>query len=75
MTQELEYVQSVNTCLQQSVHALECSFPQIQTIVHLVLEGSHLHLSDQLLPLLRLVVELRQHLLQQVPDETGLVVG
>ena len=39
-----------------------------------MLERPHLDLADQLLPLLGLVVELRQHLPQQVPDQARLVV-
>ncbi len=43
-------------------------------LVHLVLEGPHLDLADELLPLLRLVVELRQDLSQQVSYIGRLVV-
>ena len=38
-------------------------------------ERPHLHLSDQLFPLLGLIVELRKDVLEEVPDEAGLVVG
>ena len=45
------------------------------TIVNLVLEWPHLHLPDKLLSLQHLIVELGQHVPQQVPHQARLVVS
>ena len=44
VVQEGEDVDSVQAAVQQSVHALERSLPQVQPVVHRVFEGTHLHL-------------------------------
>lgn len=44
VVEEGEDVNSVQAAVQQSVHALECSLPQVQTIIHRVFERTHLHL-------------------------------
>lgn len=44
VVQEGEDVQPVQAAVQQSIHALERSLPQVQPVVHRVFEGTHLHL-------------------------------
>ena len=57
MIQKLEYIDAVQTRVEQCVHALEGSLAQVQAVVHGVLEGAHLNLADQLPAYLRLVVQ------------------
>lgn len=47
VVEEGEDVESVQAAVQQSVHALERSLPQVQTVIHCVFEGTHLHLRPQ----------------------------
>lgn len=44
VVQEGEDIDPVQATVQQSVHALERSLPQVQTIIHSVFERTHLHL-------------------------------
>lgn len=45
--QELENVQSVKTRVQQGIHALKRCFSKIQSVVHRMLERTHLDFSYQ----------------------------
>lgn len=44
VVQEGEDVDPVQAAVQQSVHALERSLPQVQAVIHSVFERTHLHL-------------------------------
>lgn len=44
VVEEGEDVDPVQAAVQQSVHALERSLPQVQTVIHRVFERTHLHL-------------------------------
>ena len=48
MIEKFKDVQSIETRLQECVHALKRSLPQVQTIVHRVLERTHLNFTNQL---------------------------
>jgi hypothetical protein len=44
VTEELEDVQSVDTCVQEGVHALEGSLAKVKSVIYLVFKRSHLNL-------------------------------
>ena len=46
VVQELADVQLAQTALEQRVHALEGCLPHVQTIIHCVFKGPHLHLQE-----------------------------
>ena len=75
MTEKLEYVQSVNTCIQQCIHTLESSFSQVQPIIDFVFKRSHLNLSDQFFTFLCFIIKLWQDILEKISDKAGFVVG
>ena len=54
VAEELEDVEAVDARVEEGVHALERRLPQVEAVVHLVLERTHLHLADQLLAFLKI---------------------
>ena len=43
MTEKLEYIQPVDTCVQQGIHTFKRGFPKIESIIHFMLEWAHLN--------------------------------
>mmetsp|Transcript_8651 Transcript_8651/g.36062 ORF Transcript_8651/g.36062 Transcript_8651/m.36062 type:complete len:496 (+) Transcript_8651:126-1613(+) len=71
---ELANVDVLDASLQQSVHALVGRLAILQSVVHLVCEGSHPHLANQLLLDESLLVHHGNKLPKQAQQQDGLVV-
>lgn len=48
VVQELDDIHAIQSLLEQRVHALEGSLPDVQAVVDCVLERAHFDLADQL---------------------------